>query len=162
MPKRNKFPRSHYHITTMNMGELVPIYCDEVLPGDIWQHRISALVRVGAQVYPTMHPVRVRIHSWFCPLRLIWDDYEDFFTGGNDGDQTPTHPYISAGTTVAAGSLYNYLGLPNGTYSAAPKFNALFIRAYQKIYAEHYRDQDLITEPTISTASGPIVTGKPR
>jgi hypothetical protein len=133
------------------MGELIPIYCDEVIPGDIWQHRVSALIRLNAQVYPVMHPVRVRIHSWYVPNRLIWDDYEDFFTGGNDGDQTPTHPYITL-ASVTEGSLHDYLGFPPGTYSASA--NALFFRAYQKIYNEHYRDQDLITEATISTESG--------
>jgi hypothetical protein len=151
MPKRNRFSRSHYNLLTMNMGELIPVYCDEVIPGDIWQHRISALIRLSAQVYPVMHPVRVRIHSWYVPLRLIWDDYEDFFTGGNDGDQTPTHPYKSV-TNPTEGSLYDYLGLVPGTYQIA--FNILYARAYQKIYNEHYRDQDLVTEATISTDSG--------
>ena len=155
MPKRNKFSRSHYNLLTCNMGELIPIYCDEVLPGDIWQHRISALIRLSAQVYPVMHPVRVRMHSWYVPYRLIWDDYEDFFTGGNDGDQTPSHPYLTL-TNPAEGSLHDYLGFPPGTYSRT--VNVLFHRAYAKIYNEHYRDQDLITELTIDTTSGEDTT----
>jgi hypothetical protein len=155
MPKRNKFSRSHYNLLTMNMGELIPIYCDEVIPGDIWRHRTSALIRCTPQLHPVMHPVNVRIHSWFVPLRLIWDDYEDFFTGGNDGDQTPTHPYINL-TSVSEGSLYDYLGFPPGTYTFDA--NALFLRAYNKIYNEHYRDQDLCTETTIDTTSGEDTT----
>jgi hypothetical protein len=155
MPKRNRFSRSHYNLLTMNMGELIPIYCDEVIPGDIWQHRVSALMRLSAQVYPVMHPVRVRIHSWYVPLRLIWDDYEDFFTGGNSGDETPAVPYITV-TNPTEGSLWDYLGLPPGTYSR--NMVAFFVRAYQKIYNEHYRDQDLITEVTIDTTSGADTT----
>lgn len=158
MPKRNKFSRSHYKLLTMNMGELIPIYCDEVIPSDIWQHRTSALIRVSPQVYPTMHPVRVRIHNWYVPTRLLWDDYEDFFTGGQDGTETPTHPYIQLGTTINDGSIYDYLGIPTGTYSTGLKLNALFIRAYNLIYNEHYRDQDLAPEMDISTASGADTT----
>lgn len=153
MPKRNKFSRSHYNLLTMNMGELIPIYCDEVIPGDIWQQRTSALIRVSPQVKPTMHPVRVRIHHWYVPYRLIWDDYEDFFTGGNDGNQTPVHPFKVVGF-VGEGTLYDYLGIPPGTYPENVNINALFVRAYNKIYNEHYRDQDLISELTINNGSG--------
>lgn len=154
MPKRNKFSRSHYNLLTMNMGELIPIYCDEVLPGDVWQHRTSALIRVSPQVKPTMHPVKVRVHHWYVPTRLMWDDYEDFFTGGLDGDQTPEHPYVQAAAQIAEGSLFDYLGLPSGNYTTAQKVNALFVRAYNMIYNEHYRDQDLVTELTVSKESG--------
>jgi hypothetical protein len=154
MPKRNKFSRSHYNLLTMNMGELIPIYCDEVIPGDIWQQRTSALIRVSPQVKPTMHPVRVRIHHWYVPTRLIWDDYEDFYTGGQDGTETPTHPYYSIGSTVNEGSLFDYLGYPPGTYPYGQNINALFLRAYQTIYNEHYRDQDLISEYPVAKTSG--------
>lgn len=158
MPKRNKFSRSHYKLLTMNMGELIPIYCDEVLPGDIWRQRTSAMIRMSPLVKPVMHPVRCRIHHWYVPTRLIWEDYEDFFTGGNDGDQVPVHPYISLGTTPAEGALSDYLGIPPGTYASALKVNALFFRAYAKIYNEHYRDQDLVTELTIDETSGADTT----
>lgn len=157
MPKRNKFSRSHYNLLTCNMGELIPIYADEVLPGDVWQHRTSALIRLSPQVYPTMHPVRIRVHHWYVPSRLIWDDYEDFFTGGNDGMQTPTHPYINFTNPVAEGSLLDYLGVAPGAHYS-PFVNALPVRAYNMIYNEHYRDQDLITEAAISTASGADAT----
>lgn len=153
MPKRNKFSRSHYNLLTCNMGELIPIYWDEVIPGDIWQHRTSALIRLNAQVYPVMHPVKVRIHHWYVPYRLLWEDYEDFFTGGNDGTETPGFPRMAPTGTVTAGELLNYLGLPVGT-PTAQIFNAMPVRAYTKIYNDHYRDQDLITELTMSVASG--------
>lgn len=154
--KRNKFSRSHYNLLTCNMGELVPIYWDEVIPGDIWQMRTSALIRVSPQVKPTMHPVRVRVHHWFCPYRLIWDDYEDFFTGGQDGDQTPLHPYTQHVGTLNSGTIWDYLGVPVGSYGAAKNVNVLPLRAYNKIYNEHYRDQDLIPEVDISTSGGGI------
>lgn len=157
MPKRNKFSRSHYNLLTCNMGELIPVYWDEVLPGDIWQQRTSALIRLSAQVYPTMHPVRIRMHHWYVPIRLIWEDYEDFFTGGNDGNEMPGHPYITYPDPVVEGSLHDYMGIPPGSHSYY-RANALPFRAYAKIYNEHYRDQDLISELIIDETSGSDTT----
>ena len=153
MPKRNKFSRSHYNLMTCNMGELIPVYWDEVLPGDVWQQRTSALIRLSAQVYPTMHPVRIRLHHWYIPTRLIWEDYEDFFTGGDDGTVTPQHPHINYPDPVVEGSLFDYMGIPTGSHTNVT-CNALPFRAYAKIYNEHYRDQDLCSEKVIDLTSG--------
>lgn len=152
MPKRNKFSRSHYNILTGNFGELLPIYWDEVLPGDIWQQSSSLLIRLSPLVKPPLHPVQVRVHTYYCPIRLLWEDHEDYFTGGQDGKQVPVHPHFQPGTTVE-GDLCDYLGWPPHAYGTR-KFNVLPIRAYQKIWMEHYRDQDLISEPVISESSG--------
>ena len=67
------------------MGKLVPIACMETLPGDTFQHSTSLLVRMSPLVAPVMHPVSVRIHHWFVPSRLLFDDWEDLITGGKDG-----------------------------------------------------------------------------
>lgn len=151
--KRNKFSLSHYKLATMDMGYLVPLTWFEALPGDSIQQATSALIRVSPLVAPVMHPVTVRIHHWFVPNRLIWDDFEDFITGGEDGDDESEHPQISA-SAVAEGSLADYLGVPVGSYSPNLAFSALPFRAYNMIYNEHYRDQDLIDELTIDTSSG--------
>lgn len=84
--KRYKHSLSHYKLTTMDMGKLVPVGCYEVLPGDSVQQATSALIRVNPLVAPVMHPVQVRIHHWFVPNRLIWEDWESFITGGTDGE----------------------------------------------------------------------------
>lgn len=151
--KRNKFSLSHYKLATLDMGELVPLTWFEALPGDTIQQATSALVRVSPLLSPVMHPVKVRIHHWFVPLRLIWDDFEDFITGGPDGTSVPDHPVRSSGS-ITEGTLPDYLGIPPDTYSPNLEYSALPERAYALIWNEHYRDQDLSTELTIDTTSG--------
>ena len=150
---KNLFNLSHYKNLTFDMGQLVPIMCHEVLPGDLQQQTTEALVRVAPLVTPVMHPVQVKIHHFFVPMRLLWEDWEDFITGGDDGNDTSVFPQITL--TPAEKSLADYLGLPIGTSLAV---NALPFRAYAKIWNEHYRDQDLQTELTIDTTSGPDTT----
>lgn len=155
MMKRNKFGLSHYKLATFNMGKLVPLTWFEVIPGDSIQQITSALIRVQPLNAPVMHPVRCRIHHWLIPLSQIWDDYEDFFTGGEDGLQTPTHPYLDLGT-VNEGDLLDYLGIPPAAYGGGGNMevSALPLRAYQLVWREMYRDQQLVTAPTIDTTSG--------
>jgi len=151
--KRNKFSLSHYKLLTMDMGNLVPLTWYEALPGDTIQQATSALVRVSPLLTPVMHPVHIRIHHWFVPNRLLWEDWEDFITGGSDGTSTPEHPYKSFGACNES-SLRDYLGIPTESWSPDLEVSALPFRAYQMIYNEHYRDQDLVTEITIDKNSG--------
>lgn len=156
--KRSKFSLSHYKLCTMDMGKLIPIASYEALPGDTIQQSTSALVRVSPLNAPPMHPVRCRIHHWFVPLRLIWEDFEDFITGGEDGLNASVPPVFSK-SAITEGSLHDYLGVPvDAAYSPNLEFSALYARAYAKIYNEHYRDQDICTELTISEASGTDTT----
>lgn len=151
--KRSKISLSHYKLLTCDMGELIPLTWFEVIPGDTIQHATSMLLRVSPLLAPVMHPVRIRIHHWFVPIRLLWEDFEDFITGGDDGLQTPTHPYrTSAGPAI--GSIHDYMGVPTGTYSPNMPYNVLPFRAYNLIYNENYRDPDLGTEADFNTASG--------
>lgn len=80
--KRGKFSLSNYKLLSMNQGQLIPCGVTEVLPGDSIQHATSVLIRTQPLNTPVMHPVHVTIHHWFCPFRLIWEDWEDFITGG--------------------------------------------------------------------------------
>lgn len=158
MAKRSKFSLSNYKLLTMDMGELIPCGLTEVLPGDTIQQATSALVRCSPLVTPVMHPVHVRIHHWFVPHRLVWDDWEDFITGGPDGEDDSAFPTMQfgGGTGAAIGSLADYLGITplvnNLTASALP------IRGYNLIWNEWYRDQDLQDDLVISTASGADTT----
>lgn len=136
--RRHKHSLSHYKLLTGEMGRLYPIGCVEVLPGDTFQHQTSMLLRVSPLVSPVMHPVQVRIHHWFVPNRIIWDDWEDFITGGT----TPVMPTIN--TTNVEGDLLDHLGA-TPTAASLP-INELPVRAYNKIVNEWYRDQDLTTE----------------
>lgn len=156
--KRSKFSLSHYKLLSCDMGELVPVGAVEVLPGDTVQHATSALVRASPMLAPVMHPVHIRIHHWFVPYRLIWDDWEDFITGGPDGNNASTFPTITfgGGSGAAVGSLADYLGVTPLVNNL--EVSALPFRAYALIWNEWYRDQDLQTELTIDTTDGADTT----
>jgi hypothetical protein len=150
---KNKFNLSHYKNLTFDMGQLVPIMCHEVLPGDIQQHYTDALLRVAPLNTPVMHPVKVGIHHFFVPSRIVWDSFEDFITGGDDGNDASVFPTITL--TATEKSLADYLGIPIGTSLSV---NALPFRAYAMIYNEYFRDKDLQTALTIDTTSGADTT----
>ncbi|WNK13232.1 MAG: major capsid protein [Microvirus sp.] len=150
--KRSKFSLSHYKLLSADMGELVPCALTEVLPGDTVQQATSLLVRVSPMVAPVMHPVHVKVHHWYVPHRLVWQDFENFITGGPTGTDASVFPTISSGAGFAVGSLADYLGCPTGV--ASMSVSALPFRGYSFIWNEWYRDQDLQTALSISRASG--------
>ena len=146
--KRSKFNLSHYKLMTCDMGELIPIACVPVLPADSVQHHTNVLVRVSPLAAPVMHPVTARVHHFFVPNRLLMDGWEDFITGGPDGDDTTAIPtYSSAATT---GTVSDHLGIPP---VAGIDINKMPLTAYNKIFNEYYRDQDLVTERPIGDNS---------
>lgn len=154
--KRNKFNLSHTQLLTCRMGQLVPVGITEVLPGDSFQHAASAFIRAAPLATPPMHPVRIALRHFFVPNRLIWDQWEDFITGGPDGMDASVFPTININATE--GELGDYLGVPVIDGGVGITVSALPFRAYQLIFNEWYRDQDLVPESLISTASGPDVT----
>lgn len=154
--KRSKFSLSHHKLFTCDQGFLVPSTLFEVLPGDSIQHATSALVRTNPLLAPVYANVDISIHHWFVPLRLIWDDFENFITGGPDGDNASIPPYFTWPSGIAVGALYDYLGAPTGVNNTVA--SALPGRAYQLVWNEWYRDQDLQTPVAISKASGPDST----
>lgn len=158
--KRAKHSLSHYKLLTAQMGKLVPVSCFEVLPGDSVQQLTSLLMRTIPLNAPVMHPCTVRIHHWYVPHRLVWDGWEDFITGGSDGEggSSGAFPYITTPTTpgVVESSLADYLGIPPGLIST--QVSALPFRSYGLIFNEWYRDEDLVTPLTVSTASGSDTT----
>lgn len=159
MRKRYKHSLSHYKLLTMDMGYLIPLTWYDVLPGDTIQQNSSCLIRCSPLLAPVMHPVHVRIHHWFVPLRLIWEDFEDFITGGPDGTDSTEPPYRAQ--AVTEGSLQDYLGIPVGWGGGSNKYSALPIRAYNLIFNEFYRDQDLVTALSCPTGSGSTTTTEP-
>lgn len=158
MPKRSKFSLSHRKLLTCDLGELIPCGLVEVLPGDSMQAATSALVRASPMLAPPMHPVDVRFHWWFVPNRLLWSSWENFITGGPDGLNASVFPTITigGGTGAAVGSLADYLGVPTGVNNIV--VSALPFRAYGLIWNNWYRDQDLETALTVSTADGADAT----
>lgn len=162
MLKRNKFSLSHYKLLTMDMGYLVPLTWYATLPGDSFQQRTSALIRCSPLLAPVMHPVDVRINHWFVPLRLIWDDFEDFITGGEDGTDSTTPPYRDLNAVDYSGqesNLVDYMGINPVDYTGTGiDIGMLPFRAYNLIFNEFFRDQDLVTARVNNTTSGLDVT----
>lgn len=98
--KRSKFSLSSTHLLSGDMGELIPINMLETLPGDSIQAATTALVRCAPMLSPPMHPVRVRLHHWFVPYRLIWSNFEPFITGGPDGNNASVFPTWAGGAVT--------------------------------------------------------------
>ena len=149
---------SHYQLFTGNIGELLPIGCIEVLPGDRIRHSTNLVCRLSPMAAPVMHPLRLRVHHFFVPSRRLWDgadtgdpageSWENFITGGPDGLNADTIPTVN--TTGTASDIMDYFGLPQ---VAGVAVNALPLRAYNQIFNEWYRDQDLVTERALTDYS---------
>lgn len=123
------------------MGQLIPVGLMEVLPGDTFQHSTSVLARMSPMVAPVMHQIDLRVHHFYVPNRIIWSDWENFITGGPDGNNDDVIPTMSA--TYSPGTVLDYLGVPPGVQV---EVNSLPLRAYNLIWNEYFRDQDLQAE----------------
>lgn len=160
-PKKSAFNLSHERKFSCNMGELVPVLMQEILPGDTFQVRLEQLVRFQALKSPMMHRVDVTTHFFFVPNRLIWNKWEEFITGGENGTASPVFPKINLGedsvTHMPVGGLLDHLGVPvqNTNFGQSyTEINALPLRAYYLIYNEYYRDQNLTSPINIDLGSG--------
>lgn len=162
--KRNKFSLSNTKVFSADMGELVPCGLIEVLPGDTIQQATSLLARVTPMLAPVLHKVDMSIHHFFVPHRLVWNEWEDFITGGPDGMNASVFPTITLTYTAGSpptgsgvvGGLADYLGCPPTINNL--EVSALPFRAYGLIWNEWYRDQDLQTPVTVDLDSGPDTT----
>lgn len=166
--KRSTFNLSHTNSLSCNFGKLVPFLCEETVPGDTWKCKSDILVRLAPMVFPIMHDIRVTTHYWFVPWRLIWEDFEDFITGGPDGLSTPVVPRLrlyrpeyDTYDIWKVGGLADYLNYPTGDDIAVGGEHGTFVsclpfRAYQLIYDNFYRDENLIESLDIDLSSGEV------
>ena len=143
------------------MGNLIPIMCNEILPGDSFRVQSSILVRMSALLAPAMHRIDVTVHYFFVPNRLIYKNWQNFITGGTDGQDISVAPYFTAPIAngfdtnyLKSSSLLDYLGFPvmksTDTYNwgaSILRYSALPLAAYQLIWREYYRDQTLQPDP---------------
>lgn len=127
------------------MGQLIPIANYPVLPGDSVQQQTNLLLRVTPQLKPVMHPTQVYIRNFYVPYRLVWSGWEDFITGSS-----ATPPPTITGGAHSEGTLSDYLGVYN---DASNDFNALHVRAYNKIVNEYFIDGDIDSEVSEDTDS---------
>lgn len=170
-PKRSTFNLTHMNSLTCEMGKLIPIMCEEIVPGDTWKLKTDLFVRFAPLYAPVMHQIYATIHYFYVPWRILWDDYEDFITGGPLGNLRPQFPvieladgrsgsdYYDTDGYFATGSLADYLNYPTSdstTRGGGMHVSALPLRAYQMIYNDYYRDENLIEEVPFSLSSGVI------
>jgi hypothetical protein len=170
--QRSTFDRSHGLKTTFDAGELIPIYADEMLPGDSFSCKLTAFARLATPIHPTMDNAFMDTHFFSVPVRLLWDDFEEFMgetktytaSGSSRLDETPDFtvaapvaPTITAGGSgEAEGSLADYLGVP--TKIASLKYSALWHRAYTLVWNDWFRDENLQKPATLLTTSGTDAT----
>lgn len=151
-PGRSAFNLSYEKKFDCDMGQLIPVMCDEVVPGDIFTIGNQSVIRFNPLVAPVMHEVTQYVHYYFVPYRLLWEDWEDFITGGRDGDDASVIPTWTP-TDTAIGSLWDYLGFPTGIIPAGTLPIDFPRRAYNFIYNEYYRDENHIDEVALTNQS---------
>ncbi|WNK15096.1 MAG: major capsid protein [Microvirus sp.] len=167
-PRLSKFNLSYDKKFTADMGLLYPILHDEVLPGDRWRIGNQIVIRFNPLVAPILHQIDVTTHYFYVPYRILWDKWEEFITGGVNGDYIGSPPvYVpsipadpnNAGTAgTAEGTLWDYFGFPtdiaNMPEATSTAFANNFVNddnlprafpqlAYNLIFNEYYRDQNL-------------------
>jgi hypothetical protein len=154
-PTTNQFDLSHDRKMSMDLGTLTPILALECIPGDKFNMSTSQMLRFAPLVAPMMHQVTVYTHFFFVPNRILWSNWKDFITGGEDGLNTSVFPTLTYDGSPAVGTLSDYLGLPVGiTAVPSQSVSALPFAAYQRIYNEYYRDQNLISKVTDTLTDG--------
>ena len=155
---RSTFDLSHSHQGAYEMGILYPVMCEEAVPGDTWRIGTQVVARALPLVAPIMHEINLFVHYWFVPNRILWPkpsyadppvitdetSWETFITGGKNGDDESQPPmWEPDATDLTVGSLWDHFGHPmvdcDGVYPTA-----LHRRAYNLIYNEFYRDENLI------------------
>ena len=94
-PKYSTFNLSYDSKLSLNMGDLIPIHVQEIVPGDVIDLSTTQMLRLQPMIAPVMHEVNVYTHFFFVPNRLVWENWEDFITGGEHGDDETPFPYFS-------------------------------------------------------------------
>lgn len=165
IPKAD-IPRSGFRMqkalkTTFNAGSLVPIMVEEVLPGDTFNVRATLFARLATPLFPFMDNLHLETFFFFVPNRLTWANWEKFMgeqTNPGDSISFVIPQIVSAGGGYAIGTVYDYMGLPTAgqiTGGNTVSHSALPLRAYNLIYNEWFRDENLIDSRPVNNADGP-------
>lgn len=159
---RSRFQRNSDNKTTFNTGDLIPIYLDEVLPGDTHQIDVACVMRMATPIFPVMDNAYCDFYFFFVPNRLLWEHWKEFMGENKETAWTPKTEYSVPQVTAPAGgweegTLADYLGLP--TKVEGISVSALPGRAYGLIYNEWFRNQN-VTQPTLVEVTDATTTGK--
>lgn len=162
-PKRNHFDLSHEVKMSCKMGFLYPILLKDCLPGDYFTNTSTIMSRFAPMLAPIYHRIDVTTHYFFVPDRLLWDNWEEFITGGQDGEATPVKPYTTVAllggldpTLFSKGTLWDYFGLPTYNGSVPSSWSGARIglepfKAYAKVWNDYYRDPNFDDEIDLFT-----------
>ena len=158
---RSRFDRQFSHKTTFDGGYLIPFYCDEVLPGDVFKVNSTMFARLTTPIYPIMDNMYLDSFYFYVPNRLLWSHWI-YMMGQQDnpGDSISytTPQMVSPAGGYVANSIHDYFGLPCvGQVGAGNTFShsALPLRAYNRIYNDWFRDENLQNSVPIDTGDGP-------
>ena len=160
---RSRFNVQTSHKTTFDAGKLIPIYVDEVLPGDTFSLSCTAFGRMATPIFPIMDNLHMDTFFFFVPYRLIWDNWKRFMgEQRNPGDSTsflvPQVSTPAGGWPI--GSIGDYFGLPT-VGQVVPSYqvshSALPLRAYNLIFNEWFRDENLVPSVNVDTGDGPAI-----
>lgn len=151
--RRARFKRDYSLLTTINEGDLVPIYLDEVLPADTFKVNVNALVRMSTPLYPVMDNAYMDYYFFFVPARLLWEHFENLMGQNDKTFWAETTEYTTPQTTAPAGgwkvgTLADYFGIPTGVENLS--VNSMPFRAYCKVWNEWFRDENLQQPVTMS------------
>lgn len=146
--KRTKFDRSHVYKTTFNSGKLIPVFIDEVLPGDTTRMSVNYFARLATPIKPIMDNIYLDWFFFFVPNRLVWDHWQNFCFEQEDPDDSTDYviPAIMANdnkNNTYLGSLWDYFGLPVNTSGTLSGVSALPFRGVYLIWNEWFRDENL-------------------
>lgn len=149
--QRSIFDRSHSHKTTFNVGDIVPVFVDEVLPGDTVQIDTSKIVRLQTMLAPIYDNIYLDTYFFFCPSRILWNKWTAFMGENNQSPwaqtSVPNLPLFTAPNGVTSGSVADHFGLPVGvplTSDNGCAVSALPFVAYDMIYNDFFRDENLV------------------
>ena len=152
--QRSVFDRSFGLKTTLDSGYLVPILCDNIYPADTFQVEAHGFGRLATPIHPFMDNLYITTFFFFVPYRLVWENWQRFM-GERDPNPDSSIDYLVPqiqSHTVASGDLFDYMGVPVGVSTT---FNNLYGRAYNLIYNEWFRDENLQDSVTVDKGDGP-------
>lgn len=146
--KRTKFDRSHVYKTTFDSGKLIPVFIDEVLPGDTTRMSVNYFARLATPIKPIMDNIYLDWFFFFVPNRLVWEHWQNFCFEREDPDDStdyviPTVTVTGNSNNAYVGSLWDYFGLPINTSGNLSGISALPFRGVYLIYNEWFRDENL-------------------
>ena len=170
MVPRADIPRASFnmqkaHKTTFDSGYLVPVFCEEILPGDSFRVKMTAFARLATPIFPVMDNLHLDSFFFFVPNRLVWSNWKKFM--GEQDNPGDSISYVVPQITVNAGgysigSVYDHFGLPTAGQVAGANnvpHNALPLRAYNLIYNEWFRDENLVNSAVENMGDGPDAFG---